>query len=183
MMSVATRCLVSLFVISFGAANLAAESPARAKLRIVTLGDSITRGVRTGVTAEQTFASLLQTELRKTGSEVEVINVGIGGEKTNSALARLDNDVIAKLLDVVKIMYGTRGFKDRGWLAAVLLAQKRRRTVIHGELTPYCQLPSGGDCAYLEAVEAGNNMLVSFYSTHEDSTNIYLATVPLQSVP
>ena len=56
-------------------------------------------------------------------------------------------------------------------------------TFADGELTPYCQLPSGGDCAYLEAVEAGNNMLVSFYSTHEGSTNIYLATVPLQSVP
>jgi len=49
-----------------------------------------------------------------------------------------------------------------------------------GELTPYCQLPSGGDCAYLEAVEEGPNMLVSYYSSHEGSTNIYLAVVPLQ---
>ena len=52
-------------------------------------------------------------------------------------------------------------------------------TFANGELTPYCQIPSGGDCAYLEAVEYGDNMLVSFYSTHEGSTNIYLATVPL----
>lgn len=107
MTSVATRCLTLFFVVSFGASSFAADSPARAKLRIVTLGDSITRGVRSGVTAEQTFASLLQAELRKTGAEVEVINVGIGGEKTNGALARLDKDVIAKQPDIVTIMYGT----------------------------------------------------------------------------
>ncbi len=49
-----------------------------------------------------------------------------------------------------------------------------------GKLTPYCELPAGGDCAYLDAVEDGPNMLVSYYSTHEGSTNIYLATVPLK---
>lgn len=52
-------------------------------------------------------------------------------------------------------------------------------TFAGGELTPYCQLPSGGDCAYLEAVEDGDSMLVSFYSTHEGATNVYLARVPL----
>ena len=49
-----------------------------------------------------------------------------------------------------------------------------------GKLTRYCDLPAGGDCAYLEAVEDGPNMLVSYYSTHEGSTNIYLAVVPLK---
>ena len=49
-----------------------------------------------------------------------------------------------------------------------------------GKLTPWCQLPAGGDCAYLEAVGDGANMLVSYYSTHEASTNIYLAVVPLK---
>jgi hypothetical protein len=53
-------------------------------------------------------------------------------------------------------------------------------TFADGRLTPYCALPSGGDCAYLEAVEDGANMLVSFYSTHEGTTDIYLATVPLK---
>lgn len=52
-------------------------------------------------------------------------------------------------------------------------------TFADGKLTPYCELPAGGDCAYLEAVEDGGNMLVSYYSTHEGSTNIYLAVVPL----
>lgn len=53
-------------------------------------------------------------------------------------------------------------------------------TFAEGKLKPYCKLPSGGDCAYLEAVEDGPNMLVSYYSTHEGTTNIYLAKVPLK---
>ncbi len=53
-------------------------------------------------------------------------------------------------------------------------------TYADGKLTRYCDLPSGGDCAYAEAVEDGTNMLVSYYSSHEGSTNIYLAVVPLK---
>lgn len=54
-----------------------------------------------------------------------------------------------------------------------------------GSLKLYCVLPAGGDCAYAEAVEAGDDMLVSYYSGHEtdnpaDHTNIYVATVPLK---
>jgi hypothetical protein len=42
-------------------------------------------------------------------------------------------------------------------------------------------LPSGGDCSWPEAVELGDQMLVSFYSSHETSTNICLARVPLKN--
>jgi hypothetical protein len=54
-----------------------------------------------------------------------------------------------------------------------------------GSLKLYCVLPAGGDCAYAEAVEAGDEMLVSYYSGHEtdkpsEKTNIYLAVVPLK---
>jgi len=69
-------------------------------------------------------------------------------------------------------------------LSRALVAGKttgsRIYTFADGKLTPYCDLPSGGDCAYLEAVEDGPNMLVSYYSTHEGTTNIYLAVVPLK---
>ncbi len=54
-------------------------------------------------------------------------------------------------------------------------------TFADGKLTPYCRLPAGGDCAYLEAVEDGDDMLVSYYSSHEGSTNVYLAIVPLKT--
>jgi len=76
-------------------------------LKIVCLGDSITKGVRGGVTAEQTFAMLLQQWLSEHVTPVEVINVGIGGERTDMALPRLDADVIALQPNYVCIMYGT----------------------------------------------------------------------------
>jgi hypothetical protein len=53
-------------------------------------------------------------------------------------------------------------------------------TFADGKLARYCDMPSAGDCAYAEAVQDGDNMLVSYYSTHEDATNIYLAVVPLK---
>lgn len=53
-------------------------------------------------------------------------------------------------------------------------------TFADGRLTPYCRLPAGGDCAYAEAVRSGDDMLVSYYSSHEGATNIYLAVVPLK---
>lgn len=51
-------------------------------------------------------------------------------------------------------------------------------TFADGKLVPYCELPSGGDCSYAEAVQMGDDMLVSYYSSHEGPTNIYLAVVP-----
>lgn len=53
-------------------------------------------------------------------------------------------------------------------------------TYADGQLQPYCELPAGGDCAYAEAVAAGDDMLVSYYSSHEGTTNIYVAVVPLK---
>lgn len=78
-----------------------------APVRIVALGDSITKGVRGGVTGAQTFEALLQVWLSANVTPVEVINVGIGGERTDMSLPRLDTDVIALKPDYVLIMYGT----------------------------------------------------------------------------
>ena len=84
-------------------AGVAAAEP----LRIVTLGDSITKGVRPGVTAEETFAAELQRQLRAGGHpDAEVINVGVGGETAGQGLRRLEQDVIAKNPQIVTIMYG-----------------------------------------------------------------------------
>ena len=78
-----------------------------ARRRIVVLGDSITKGVRTGVTPDQTFASLLQTALRENGHDVDVINQGIGGERTDQAIARLSRDILSLEPALVTVMYGT----------------------------------------------------------------------------
>lgn len=85
----------------------ASDAPPAGGPRIVALGDSITKGVRPGVKSEETFAALLQAELRKANASAEVINVGIGGERTDQALARLAKDVIALKPTMVTIMYGT----------------------------------------------------------------------------
>jgi lysophospholipase L1-like esterase len=91
--------------------NLAAS----ARARVVVLGDSITKGVRSGVTAEETFASLLQSDLRKAGHDVDVINHGIGGERTDQALARLSRDIQSLEPTLVTVMYGTNdSYVDKG---------------------------------------------------------------------
>lgn len=78
-----------------------------AEAEIVMLGDSITKGVRPGVKPEETFAALTQSRLGELGWKVRVTNVGIGGERTDQALARLDRDVLARHPRLVTIMYGT----------------------------------------------------------------------------
>ena len=46
-----------------------------------------------------------------------------------------------------------------------------------GELTEILKLPSGGDCSYPGLVWHNNLLWVSYYSSHEGKTSIYLATV------
>jgi lysophospholipase L1-like esterase len=84
-------------------------------MRIVTLGDSITLGVRPGVKPEETFSALLDIELHKNGIECEVTDVGIGGERTDQALKRLEKDVISLKPQLVTVMYGTNdSYVDQG---------------------------------------------------------------------
>ena len=78
-----------------------------AEVRIITLGDSITRGARPGVLPGQTFSARLQAALRTAGVAAGVHNVGIGGERTDQVLRRLARDVIAQRPDLVTVMYGT----------------------------------------------------------------------------
>ena len=88
-------------------AALALSVHAAAPVKIICLGDSITRGVRGGVTAEQTFEALLESWLTKNVTPVEVANAGIGGERTDMALKRLARDVITPKPTLITVMYGT----------------------------------------------------------------------------
>lgn len=107
--------LLSVLAAGGGAMCVAAASAAAAPLRIVTLGDSITKGVRPGVVAAETFAARIGKALRDGGVEVEVINAGIGGERTDMALPRLAKDVLARKPAIVTVMYGTNdGYVDKG---------------------------------------------------------------------
>jgi lysophospholipase L1-like esterase len=77
------------------------------RIRIVALGDSITKGVCTGVREEDTFRHLLQEDLSPmTGYEVEVINAGVDGDITTTAIHRLERDVLRYDPGYVTIMFG-----------------------------------------------------------------------------
>ncbi len=97
---------------------------------IVMLGDSITKGVRTGVTAEQTFAAIAERGLQQAGGAARVVNVGIGGERTDQALKRLEqaiklaNDIQP---DVVTVMYGTNdSYVDKGATTSRITVEEYR---------------------------------------------------------
>jgi len=122
------------FVFFFAAAILpafnlhaTAEEPVS---QIVTLGDSITKGVRTGVRADETFASRLEASLTKQGERVKVTNVGIGGERTDQALKRLDK-VIQLKPQIVTIMYGTNdSYVDLGKTGSRISVEQYRQNLI-----------------------------------------------------
>ncbi len=78
---------------------------AQEPLKIVCLGDSVTKAERPGVRAEETFCAVLQKKLLAAGRKAEVPNFGIGGQTTAQGVSRLDSVLAAKPSHVV-IMYG-----------------------------------------------------------------------------
>lgn len=72
---------------------------------IVTLGDSVTRGVRDGVDEAQIYASRLEVALRAAGRDARVVASGVPAENTDGALQRLPQ-VLALHPDFVTVMYG-----------------------------------------------------------------------------
>ncbi len=103
---------------------------------IVTLGDSITKGVRSGVSAEQTFAAVVEQRMQQNGIAAQVVNVGIGGERTDQALKRLDQimslpaegTIAANTQpDIVTVMYGTNdSYIDKGATATRITVEEYR---------------------------------------------------------
>src|SRR5262249_28183789 len=107
-----------LFVFVFtGPASGAAE------LKIVCLGDSVTKAVRPGVKPEETFCVLLEKSLRQAGSAATVINSGVGGHSTADGLGRFERDVLAHRPSHVVIMFGLNdSWVDAGKTASRLTA-------------------------------------------------------------
>ncbi|MCX7667283.1 MAG: hypothetical protein N2112_17265, partial [Gemmataceae bacterium] len=74
---------------------------------------------------------------------------------------------------------------DGRWLAAVRLLDKKVRTSLcwldpkEGKLTEFLTLPSGGDTSYPGLVLYQDQLWMSYYSSHEGKTSIYLAKMPL----
>ena len=113
------KCLLVILLVCSFKVNapvlVQANEAHKESVRIVVLGDSITKGVRTGVTRGQIYQTLLQNQLNEKGHQIEVLNQGIGGERTDMALKRLDKTVIALKPHLVTIMYGTNdSYVDQG---------------------------------------------------------------------
>ena len=82
---------------------------------------------------------------------------------------------------------------DGRFVAAVRLYDKRVRTALcwldpaAGKLTEFLTLPSGGDTSYAGLVLHEGLLWVSYYSSHEGRTSIYLAKVqipaPVRDIP
>ena len=54
--------------------------------RVVVLGDSLTAGL--GLPKEQAYPALLQTKLRESGRDIEVVNAGVSGDTSADGLRR-----------------------------------------------------------------------------------------------
>ena len=54
---------------------------------------------------------------------------------------------------------------------------KGKEKMVNGKLTEALKLPSGGDTSYAGLVWHDGLLWISYYSSHEGKTNIYLAKV------
>ena len=78
---------------------------------------------------------------------------------------------------------------DGRLIAAVRLYDKAPHTSLcwvdpaTGKLTECLPLPSGGDCSYAGMLVHDQLLWVSYYSTHEGKTSVYLAKVQLEKPP
>ena len=71
--------------------------------KVVFIGDSITKGVRTGVTETDTFVYKVAT----TKGFSSYLNKGVPNDTADGGLARFSSDVLAHNPDLCVIMFGT----------------------------------------------------------------------------
>ncbi len=130
-----TQFTSSLFLLAIVVANPANgnehQQSKTQSVTIVTLGDSITKGVRSGVKANETFAARLQAGLKLKGITANVVNVGIGGERTDQALKRLAKGVVSHGPRFVTVMYGTNdSYIDRGKKTSRITSDEYRSNLL-----------------------------------------------------
>ena len=122
-------------------------------------------------------------------------------DNTARCLVRRDLEPINGLLGISRPPYREWEWKDIGvqiggphmlalpdgrLVACVRLHQPRERTGLgwvdrqSGCFTEFLELPSAGDNGYAGMVWRDELLWVSYYSSHEEKTAIYLAEVPLE---
>ncbi len=99
-------------------------------VRIVCLGDSVTKAVRPGVLPDETFCADLERQLTARGQPVEVINAGIGGNTTADGLKRLQTDVLDCHPNYVVLMFGLNdSWIDEGKTASRISVDQYRNNL------------------------------------------------------
>jgi len=99
---------------------------------------------------------------------------------TRPAGVHLSGHSVHTINGVTYVLSRTRQGSTMGTMVYVFDTQPMSERSSLGKLIPYCEIPSGGDCSYPEAVQIGSEMLVSYYSSHEGSTNVYTCRIPLK---
>ena len=162
-----------------------------------------TYGTRLYVGDGQKFDVLVDA-LRPGGTTEATLRFAADG--TCYCLQRRDGKANSALLGIGAAPYKQWEWQDLGvsfggpnllqwpngrWFACGrLLVKGKPKTVLceldagEGALKPLLELPSGGDTSYPGMVEhADGSMLISYYSSHEGKTAIYLATVDMPRKP
>jgi lysophospholipase L1-like esterase len=85
------------------------EKPPGVK-RIVSLGDSFTMGYE--VESDETFSSVLESELRQRGIEVEVLNAGVSGYSNAEAYLYLERELWKYHPDLVLLSFYGNDYAD-----------------------------------------------------------------------
>lgn len=94
-------------------------------IRIVCLGDSVTKAVRSGVEPHETFCAVLERQLTAADRPVQVINAGIGGNTTADGLKRFQADVLNHKPQYVVLMFGLNdSWIDNGKAASRLTVEE-----------------------------------------------------------
>jgi hypothetical protein len=148
--------------------------------------------------------SVLVDKLAGEGSPNESALVFDDKDHTALCLLRRDEGSKTGLLGTSRPPYKQWTWKDTGTqiggpamtrlpdgrlIAAVRLYDKATRTSLcwvdekAGKLTECLPLPSGGDTSYAGMVWHDNLLWVSYYSSHEGKTSVYLAQVTFEAPP
>ncbi|URI12699.1 GDSL-type esterase/lipase family protein [Ligilactobacillus salivarius] len=76
---------------------------------LVLFGDSITAGMTDGYPSP-----IFSNEIRKYFPNIEILNRGVPGDRTDLALSRIQADVLQSSPDIVTIFFGTNDVTDKG---------------------------------------------------------------------
>lgn len=111
--------------------NITPPQGAKFDTQVVAFGDSLTAGFGAS-RAERNYVGLLR---QQTGWEI--INAGVGGDRSAQGLARLQKDVLSRHPRVVIVLLGGNDFLSKVPLATTLnnLEQILRRTQAQGAVT------------------------------------------------